>query len=229
MAFFATFSAAPLIPVIRNNLDLTKSDLGGAAIASVTGAVFSRILIGVVCDSYGPRYGHGFLQLLSCTATFGIALVDNAAGFIVCRMVIGFSLATFVCCQFWCSVLFNVRIVGTANATGAGWGNLGGGVTQLVMPYLFQGIESSQPAFIAWRCAFLVPASAQVIMGLAILMFGQDLPQGNYADLVESGVKPKAKSTMEFLAAVKNYRTWVMVLNYGYCFGGKKANARFNL
>jgi NNP family nitrate/nitrite transporter-like MFS transporter len=47
LAFFATFAAPPLIPVIRDNLNLTKQDLSGGAIASVTGAVFSRILIGV--------------------------------------------------------------------------------------------------------------------------------------------------------------------------------------
>lgn len=198
---------------------MTKADLGGAAIASVTGAVFARILTGVLIDSFGPRYGHGFLQLLTSSATFGMALVTNTTGFIICRMVIGFSLATFVCCQFWCSIMFNVKIVGTANATAAGWGNLGGGVTQLIMPYLFAALENSQPTFIAWRCAFLIPASAQVLIGICIMTFGQDLPDGNYAELVASGQKDKAKAHMEFLAAVKNYRTWIMVLNYGYCFG----------
>lgn len=219
IAFFATFAAPPLIPVIRDNLDLTKPDLGNAAIASVTGAIFSRILTGSVCDAFGPRYGHGFLQLLTSSATFGMSMVENSGGFIACRMLIGFSLATFVCCQFWCSVLFSPRIVGTANATAAGWGNLGGGVTQLIMPYIYEGIADSQPNFIAWRCAFWIPAFAQVCIGIAILVFGQDLPDGDYADLRKAGKKSKANAGREFLAAVKNYRTWVMVLNYGYCFG----------
>ena len=61
-------------------------DIGGASIAAVTGAVFSRILLGAVCDSYGPRYGHGVLQLLTASATFGMAAITNSAGFIVCRM-----------------------------------------------------------------------------------------------------------------------------------------------
>jgi NNP family nitrate/nitrite transporter-like MFS transporter len=49
-----------------------------------------------------------------------MAAVSNATGFIACRMIIGFSLATFVPCQFWCSVIFNARIVGSANAVAAG-------------------------------------------------------------------------------------------------------------
>jgi nitrate/nitrite transporter NarK len=65
------------------------------------------------------------VQLLTASATFGMAAVGNVAGFIVCRMLIGFSLATFVACQFWCSTMFGARIVGTANAVAAGWGNMG--------------------------------------------------------------------------------------------------------
>ena len=32
---------------------------------------------------------------------------------------------------------FSKKVVGIANATAAGWGNLGGGITNLTMPYVF--------------------------------------------------------------------------------------------
>lgn len=36
------------------------------------------------------------------------------------RLFIGFTLSNFVACQFWCSSMFNVKVVGFANACGAG-------------------------------------------------------------------------------------------------------------
>ena len=44
--------------------------------------------------------------------------------------------ATFVTNQFWCSLMFAPHVVGAANATATGWGNLGGGVTQIFMQFL---------------------------------------------------------------------------------------------
>lgn len=175
--------------------------------------------MGVVCDGFGPRYGHGVVQLLTSTATFCMATVTTPTGFIIVRLCIGFSLATFVACQYWCSTMFNVRIVGSANAFAAGWGNAGAGVVNLVMPYLYSGLENVQPSYIAWRLAFFIPAFIQIIIGLCVLIFGQDAPDGQFAELKKQGQMNATKSHMDFWSAVKNYRTWVLLLTYGYCFG----------
>lgn len=218
-SFLSTFAAAPMIPVIRNNLDLTKPDLGNAGIAAVTGTIFCRIVMGVVCDTFGPRYGHAFLMLGTAPAVFGMALADGFTSFLLCRFFIGFSLATFVATQFWSSVMFNGKIVGTANATTAGWGNLGGGVTQFLMPVIYTGLLAYGPPFQAWRMAFFVPGSMHIVVGILVLFFAQDLPDGQYRECIKAGEMAKPNSLRIFLQGVKNYRMWCMVATYGFCFG----------
>ena len=36
-------------------------------------------------------------------------------------------------CQYWTSRMFAAEVVGTANGLVGGWGNLGGGITELVV------------------------------------------------------------------------------------------------
>mmetsp|Transcript_12325 Transcript_12325/g.31045 ORF Transcript_12325/g.31045 Transcript_12325/m.31045 type:complete len:544 (+) Transcript_12325:87-1718(+) len=218
-SFVAVFAAAPLVPVLREDLGLTKPAVGSAGVAAVTGTVFCRVIMGTVCDTLGPRYGHAFLQLGCAPALFAMALVQGPTGFIICRLFIGFTLATFVATQFWCSVMFTPRIVGLANATSGGWGNLGGGVTQLLMPLVFTAIKQSVVPFLAWRWAFFVPGLAMILIGVGVLFMCQDLPDGQYAELRKAGLMAKASGMMSAWAGMRNYRTWILVVTYGFCFG----------
>ena len=140
--FFTMFASAPLMNEIRkpSSLNLSNGDIVQADICAVSTNIVSRIVTGYVCDIFGPRRTLAFLCFVICPAALGMLWVGSAAGFIVCRGVIGFGLATFVTSQVWCTAMYSKSVVGLANATAAGWGNMGGGVTNLVMPFVFSAI-----------------------------------------------------------------------------------------
>ena len=65
---------------------------------------------------------------------------------------------------------------------------MGAGLTHLIMPYILTGIAKNQPDFIAWRLAYFIPGAAQVLIGLAVLAFGQDLPDGERLSAWQPGL-----------------------------------------
>ena len=136
LCFFAWFGIAPLMTIIRDEFALTRSQIGWLVIGSVAITVVMRPLMGWLCDRIGPRLSYTWLLVLGSIPVMGIGLAHDFHTFLVCRVLIGAIGASFVITQYHTSVMFAPNVVGTANATTAGWGNLGGGVTQLVMPIL---------------------------------------------------------------------------------------------
>src|SRR3954469_4523785 len=137
LCFFGWFGLAPLMPVIRDELHLTKEQVGNSAIAAVTITILARLLIGWLCDRIGPRKTYTALLILGSIPVMSVGFAHDYSSFLIFRLAIGAIGASFVITQYHTSVMFAPNVVGTANATAAGWGNLGGGVTQMVMPLLF--------------------------------------------------------------------------------------------
>lgn len=49
----------------------------------------------------------------------------------------------------------------------------GGGVTQIVMPYMTEGIAKHVPEFEAWRWAFFLPGGLFILITFLVLILGQ--------------------------------------------------------
>jgi NNP family nitrate/nitrite transporter-like MFS transporter len=119
-------------------------------------------------------------------------------------------------------MMFAPNCVGTANATTAGWGNLGGGVTQMAMPFIFAAVTSlGANQFLGWRLAMLVPGAVLFLTGLAYYFLTQDAPDGNYKQLRAAGLMPPVndKEYGSFMMAAKDYRVWALFIIYAACFG----------
>merc|ERR1719238_563670 len=99
-----------------------------------------RVVSGPMCDMWGARKTFILLLMLAVPGMIILMTAQGGAGFILGRFIIGLSLATFVTCQVWCSQFFERRIVGTVNATAGGWGNVGGGITLLLMPEIMETV-----------------------------------------------------------------------------------------
>ncbi|MFD0988941.1 MFS transporter [Mariniflexile jejuense] len=221
MCFFAWFGIVPFMPDVTKDLGLTPDQKWNSIILAVTGTVFARLLIGKLCDKYGPRLCYTWLLVLGAIPVIACGLVETPLQFLICRLFIGFIGASFVITQVHTSLMFAPNIVGTANATSAGWGNLGGGANRLGMPLIAAAVVSFGVADAqAWRYSMVVAGTVCFLMGLVYYFFTQDTPEGNFKDLRAAGEEiTTKKDKVGFSTVIKDYRTWILFLVYAACFG----------
>ncbi|MDQ3393194.1 MAG: MFS transporter [Bacteroidota bacterium] len=223
LCFFGWFGIAPLMAIVREELSLTQGQIGNIIISSVAITIFSRLLIGWLCDKVGPRIAYSFLLIFGSLPVMFIGLSNSYESFLIFRLAIGVIGASFVITQYHTSIMFAPNVVGTANATSAGWGNLGGGVTQMIMPLIFAtfvglGFVES----LAWRYAMVVPAILMIITGVIYYKWIQDTPEGNFKDLKKNNPDWTLKNSASkggFKKALMDYRVWALFVIYGACFG----------
>lgn len=223
LCFFGWFSHAPLLPAtIGPDLGLTRPQMITAFIASVGVTIFARLGIGALCDRIGPRKAYVGLLIFGAIAVAGSSFAYDWPTYLFSRLCIGVIGASFVITQYHTSVMFAPNVVGIANATTAGWGNLGGGVTQAVMPMVAAAMASlgfASSELSKWRPAMFVPA--MIMLGIAFLYwkFTTDCPKGNYEDLPADRPQKKQGESGLFAAAAKDPRVWILFVVYAGCFG----------
>jgi NNP family nitrate/nitrite transporter-like MFS transporter len=214
--FFGWFGLAPLMPTIRADLGLTKAEVGNTIIAAVSATIFARLLIGKLCDTWGPRKTYTALLLIGSLPVMLVGLAHSYTSFLLFRLAIGVIGASFVITQFHTSVMFAPNVKGTANAVAGGWGNLGGGVTNMLMPVIFATIVGfGYTKAEAWRYAMIFPGIMLLIMAYVYYKYTKDTPEGNYED-INRLKKVSCKTDWSILA---DWRVWSLALAYAVCFG----------
>jgi MFS transporter, NNP family, nitrate/nitrite transporter len=216
VCFFGWFGLAPLMPTIRADLGLTKAQVGNTIIASVSSTILARLIIGRLCDTWGPRKTAVRLLLLGSLPVFLVGLSRDYTSFLLFRLAIGIIGAAFVITQFHTSMMFAPKIKGTANAITGGWGNLGGGVTNMVMPLVFAAIVAfGFTPHAAWRYAMILPGTMMLILAWLYHRYTKDTPAGNYSEIGRSA-STTGRTDWSVLA---DWRVVALTMAYAVCFG----------
>ncbi len=216
VCFFGWFGLAPLMPTIRTDLGLSKAQVGNTIIAAVSATIFARLIIGKLCDAWGPRKTYTALLIIGAFPVMLVGLAHSYTSFLLFRLAIGVIGASFVITQFHTSVMFSSKIKGTANAIAGGWGNLGGGITNMFMPIIFATIVGfGYTASQAWRYAMIFPGLLLLIMAFVYYKYTKDTPEGNY-DEINFQSKASKKTDWTILS---DWRVLALALAYAVCFG----------
>jgi NNP family nitrate/nitrite transporter-like MFS transporter len=223
VCFYAWFACAPLMPVIKGEFHLSVSQIADINIAAVAITILVRLIVGPLCDRFGPRKTYTGLLALGAIPVLGVAMSQSYESFLLFRLGIGAVGASFVITQYHTSVMFGPKVVGTANAASAGWGNSGGGVAQATMPLLLGAvIMLGVSETMGWRIALIVPGVLMLIMAVVYYKFTQDCPEGNFSELRAAGIAFEGGGKggwASFFEACRNYRAWLLFITYGACFG----------
>jgi NNP family nitrate/nitrite transporter-like MFS transporter len=182
-----------------------------------------RLIVGPLCDRFGPRKTYTGLLALGAIPVLGVAMAQSYESFLLFRLGIGAVGASFVITQYHTSVMFGPKVVGTANAASAGWGNSGAGVAQATMPLLLGAlVMAGVSETMGWRAALVVPGVLMLIMSVVYYKFTQDCPEGNFTELRAAGIAFEGGGKggwASFFEACRNYRAWLLFITYGACFG----------
>ena len=105
--FFAWFGMAPLMKMAREQLELTKDQVGNIQIASVSATILARLLIGRLIDKYGPKIIYTWLLVLCAIPVILIGTSQSYLSFLIFRLAIGVIGASFVITQFHTSIMLH--------------------------------------------------------------------------------------------------------------------------
>jgi NNP family nitrate/nitrite transporter-like MFS transporter len=215
--FFAWFGMAPLMKMAREQLHLSKDQVGNIQIASVSATILARLLIGRLIDRFGPKVIYTWLLVLCSIPVLLIGTSQSYVSFLIFRLAIGVIGASFVITQFHTSIMFAPNIKGTANATAGGFGNAGGGAANVFMPLIASGLTAIGICSTAdsWRYAMLFPGVMLLVCAFLYHRYTEDSPAGDFKNLIVAN-QPKVNT---FLLAAKDYRTWILTIAYAACFG----------
>lgn len=205
--FYVWFSIPGLIPLMSDDLGLTKADKKLGGILSVCVAIFIRSAIGPFVFAYGPKNAYRLTCLMSLPFIIWSAFMTDSTSFLVVRFFVGIMSAGFVPCQSWNPLIWHPSEVGFVNGMSAGIGNFGAGVAAYFSTTIGEATT--------WRFALGMTIALTIMIMIALhLAPTPPLPQPK-----KNSAADKSAGWNNFKSAVSHYSTWILMLNYATCFG----------
>lgn len=191
MAFFVSFMVwfahAPLMPFIRDALQLTDLQTKVLLILNVAITIPARILVGMLVDKYGPRILFSGILVLGGIASIFFALAQDFQQLALLRFFSGFVGAGFVVGIRMISEWFPAKQTGVAQGIYGGWGNFGSAGAAALLPFVATMVGGEN----GWRYAIILTGLIAIAYGSLFYWRARNTPKGS------TYFKPKKTGALE--------------------------------
>ena len=190
-AFFMTFvvwlGLGPLMPFIKESLQLSDQQAKVLLILNVAMTIPARIIVGMLVDRFGPRILFTSILVLGGLISIAFAWAQGYAQLAILRLLSGFIGAGFVVGIRMIGEWFPARQTGTAQGIYGGWGNFGSAGAAVTLPFIAANIGGPD----GWRYAITAASIAAIAYGLLYYFRVRNTPKGS------TYFKPKKTGAME--------------------------------
>jgi len=164
---------APFNTTLRATLGLTSEQIHILMICNVALTIPARIVIGSLVDRLGPKKVFVALLLFSAAVTFYFSMAQTFSEFLISRLLMGISGASFVVGIKIISEWFPPEKMGRAQGLYAGWGNFGAAAAAFTLPPLAMALSAEN----GWRAATAFSGILCLIWAFVYHRWAHEVPE----------------------------------------------------
>jgi MFS transporter, NNP family, nitrate/nitrite transporter len=175
VSFMVWFAHAPLMPFIREALQLSDQQTKVLLILNVAITIPARIAVGMLVDKYGPRILFSSILIISGLISIVFALSQDFQQLAIMRFLAGFVGAGFVVGIRMISEWFPARQTGVAQGVYGGWGNFGSAGAAGLLPIIAATVGGEN----GWRYAVILTGIISIGYGAFFYWRARNTPKGS--------------------------------------------------
>ncbi|MEB4592476.1 MFS transporter [Candidatus Thiothrix sp. Deng01] len=187
VSFMVWFAHAPLMPFIRESLQLTDLQAKLLLTLNIALTIPARIVVGMMVDRFGPRIMFAGILVLGGVISIFFAMAQDYQQLALTRLLAGMVGAGFVVGIRLIGEWFPARQTGIAQGIYGGWGNFGSAGSAWLLPI----IATTIGAEFGWRAAIIITGIISIVYGLIYYWRVRNTPKGS------TYFKPKKTGALE--------------------------------